>query len=60
MSSKKIKNVGGSGADVGAVREGATVRVLYDDMGWFHGDIEQVGVFVMDEYRIQDLPYQQV
>jgi len=45
MSSKKSKNVGGGGADVGAVREGATVRVLYDDMGWFHGDIEQVGVF---------------
>ena len=40
MSGKKGK--AGGRTDVGAVSAGTPVRVLYDDMGWFHGDVIQV------------------
>ena len=40
MSGKKGK--AGGKTDVGAVSVGTPVRVLYDDMGWFHGDVIQV------------------
>ena len=40
MSSKKRKSGGSS--DLETVRQGTSVRVLYDDIGWFHGDVKEV------------------
>lgn len=38
MSGKKGKG----SVEAGIIKEGTAVRVLYDDEGWFHGDVKQI------------------